>query len=111
MIELTFTNLAQTPHQSPVDTHQLLVVDHVGLVQHDPDLVLVPLHRLDAAAELVGDVELVRVEEEENSVNPLGKPLYNPREVIPTVPPLFLTTRNPIKKRPIEKKKFILEIQ
>ena len=87
------------------------MIDHVRLVEHNPDLVLVPLHRLDAAAELVGDVQLVRVKEEKNSVNPLGKPLYNTREVIPTVPPLFLTTRNPIKKRLIEKKKFILEIQ
>ena len=91
MIELTFTNLAQTPHQSPVDTHQLLVVDHVGLVQHDPDLVLVPLHRLDAAAELVGDVELVRVEEEQDAIHPLSKPLNNSREIVTTVAPLFLT--------------------
>ena len=91
MIEPTFTNLAQTPHQSPVDTHQLLVVDHVGLVQHDPDLVLVPLHRLDAAAELVGDVELVRVEEEQDAIHPLSKPLNNSREIVTTVAPLFLT--------------------
>ena len=75
------------------------MIDHICFVQHDPDLVLVPLHRLNAAAELVGDVQLVRVEEEENSVNPLGKPLNNPREVITTVPPLFLTTGNPIRKR------------
>lgn len=91
MIELTFTNLAQTPHQSPVDTHQLLVVDHVGLVEHDPDLVLVPLHRLDAAAELVGDVELVRVEEEQDAIHSLSKPLNNSREIVTTVAPLFLT--------------------
>ena len=75
------------------------MIDHICLVQHDPDLVLMPLHRLNAAAELVGDVQLVCVKEEKNSVNPLGKPLYNTREVIPTVPPLFLTTRNPIRRR------------
>ena len=75
------------------------MIDHICLVQHDPDLVLVALHRLNAAAELVRDVQLVRVEEEKDSVNPLGKPLYNTREVIPTVPPLFLTTGNPIRKR------------
>ena len=67
------------------------MVDHVGLVEHDPDLVLVPLHRLDAAAELVGDVELVRVEEEQDAVHPLSKPLNYSREIVPTVAPLFLT--------------------
>ena len=67
------------------------MVDHVGLVEHDPDLVLVPLHRLDAAAELVGDVELVRVEEEQDAVHPLSKPLNYSREIVTTVAPLFLT--------------------
>ena len=67
------------------------MVDHVGLVEHDPDLVLVPLHRLDAAAELVGDVELVRVEEEQDAIHSLSKPLNNSREIVTTVAPLFLT--------------------
>ena len=90
--------LAETPHERPINSHQLLVINHVCFVEHDPDLVLVPLHRLNAAAELVRDVEFVRVEEEKNSVNPLGKPLHNPREVIPTVPSLFLTTKKKIRK-------------
>ena len=79
------------------------MIDHVRLVEHNPDLVLVPLHRLDAAAELVGDVELVRVKEEKDAVDSLGKPLDDTREVIPAVPPLFLTTRKQIRKMEISK--------
>ncbi len=35
------THFAKRPHQRAVHAHQLLVIDHVGLVQHDPDLVLI----------------------------------------------------------------------
>ena len=59
-------DLAQTPHEGPVHPHQLLVVHHVRLVQHDPDLVVVAPQRLDAAPELVTDVQLVGVEQEQN---------------------------------------------
>ena len=59
-------DLAQAPHEGPVHPHQLLVVHHVRLVQHDPDLVVVAPQRLDAAPELVTDVQLVGVEQEQN---------------------------------------------
>ena len=42
------------------------MVDHVGLVQHDPDLVVVAPERLDAAPELVTDVQLVGVKQKQN---------------------------------------------
>ena len=58
--------LAQTPHEGAVHPHQLLVVHHVRLVQHDPDLVVVAPQRLDAAPELVTDVQLVGVKQQQN---------------------------------------------
>lgn len=64
-------DLAQTPHESSVHPHQLLVAHQVGLVQHDADLVLVSPHGLDTALELIRDVQLVRVEEEQDDVDPL----------------------------------------
>ena len=59
-------DLAEAPHEGPVYPHQLLVVHHVSLVQHDPDLVVVAPQRLDAAPELVTDVQLVGVKQEQN---------------------------------------------
>ena len=59
-------HLAQAPHERAVHAHQLLVIHHVGLVQHDPDLVVVAPERLDAAPKLVTDVQLVGVEQKQN---------------------------------------------
>mmetsp|Transcript_27521 Transcript_27521/g.80687 ORF Transcript_27521/g.80687 Transcript_27521/m.80687 type:complete len:444 (-) Transcript_27521:429-1760(-) len=67
-------DLAQRPHQRAVDAQQLLAVDGVRLVEHDADLVVVPLERLDRLLELVRDVQLVRVKEEENHVGARGEP-------------------------------------
>ena len=38
---------AERPHERPVDPHHLVGVDHVGLVEHDPDLLLVEPQRLE----------------------------------------------------------------
>ena len=59
-------HLAQAPHERTVHPHQLLVIHHVRLVQHDPDLVVVAPQRLDAAPELVTDVQLVGVKQQQN---------------------------------------------
>ena len=56
-----------------------------------PDLVVVAPECFDGALELVGDVELVRVEEEQDAIHSLSKPLNNSREIVTTVAPLFLT--------------------
>ncbi len=49
-------HLAQAPHERAVDAHQLLLVDLVGLVEHDADLVVVAAQRVDDLAHLVADV-------------------------------------------------------
>ena len=56
-----------------------------------PDLIVVPPERLDGPLELVRDVELVRVEEEEDSVDALGEPLEHADEVVAAVRALLLT--------------------
>ena len=55
-----------------------------------PDLVVVAPECLDGALELVGDVELVCVEEEEDAVDALGEPLEHADEVVAAVRPLLL---------------------
>ena len=75
-------DLPQGPHEGPVDPHQLLGLDLVGLVQHHADLVLMVLERLDDFRELVGDVQLVGVKEQDDAVHPLSEPLKDGREVV-----------------------------
>ncbi|GCB85466.1 hypothetical protein scyTo_0026103 [Scyliorhinus torazame] len=75
-------DLAQRPHQGAVHPHQLLRVDLIRLVQHHPDLVFVVFHGLDHLRELVRDVQLVGVEEQDDAVHPLSKPLQHRRKVI-----------------------------
>ena len=38
----------------------------IGLVKDDPDFVLVAVNGLDRSPELVGDVQLVRIEQKDN---------------------------------------------
>jgi hypothetical protein len=75
-------DLSEGPHHGAVDAHQLLRGHLVGLVQHDADLVVLALERLDGGLELVADVELVRVEEEEDEVCALREPLGHLDEVV-----------------------------
>ena len=51
---------------------------HVGLVQADPDLVVMGPDRLDRVLELVRDVELVGVEQQDDAVSTLRKPAKIP---------------------------------
>ena len=96
-------DLAQAPHESTVDPHELLQVHAVGLVQHHPDLVLAPLEDLirareggtshvraartisvwtirrgrtnfDNRGEFIGYVEFEGVEEQDDHVRPLREP-------------------------------------
>lgn len=76
-------DLSQRPHQSAVDPHQLLSADLVGLVQHHAHLVLVVLQSSDHLGELVGDVQLVGVEQEDDAVHALRKPLQHGSKVVP----------------------------
>lgn len=75
-------DLPQRPHQGAVDPHQLLSADLVGFVQHHAHLVLVVLQGSDHLGELVGDVQLVGVEQEDDAVHALGEPLQHGGEII-----------------------------
>lgn len=75
-------DFSQGPHQGAVDPHQLLSADLVGFVQHHAHLVLVVLQSLDHLGELVGDVQLVGVEQEDDAVHALSEPLQHGSEVI-----------------------------
>lgn len=35
-------NFSERPHESSVDPHQLLLINHISLVEHDPDLLVLP---------------------------------------------------------------------
>ena len=75
-------HLAKRPHEGAVDTHQLLGVHLVGLVEDHADLVVLPAERLDGLRELVGDVQLVGVEQEDDPVHALAEPAQNLGEVV-----------------------------
>ena len=53
----------------------LLWTNLVRLVEHNADFICVVAQRGDHAFELIADVQLVRVEEEEDEVALVGKPL------------------------------------
>ena len=48
----------------------------------------------DGSLELVGDVELVCVEEEKDPVDAFREPLEDPDELVPTVDTLLLTAQD-----------------
>lgn len=75
-------DFSQRPHQRSVDPHQLLGADLIRLVQHHAHLVLVVLQGSDHLGELVGDVQLVGVEQEDDAVHALGEPLQHRGEVV-----------------------------
>lgn len=75
-------DFAQRPHQCSVDPHQLLSADLVGLVQHHAHFVLVVLEGADHLGELVGNVQLVGIEQEDDAVHALGKPFEHRGKVV-----------------------------
>mmetsp|Transcript_4280 Transcript_4280/g.8165 ORF Transcript_4280/g.8165 Transcript_4280/m.8165 type:complete len:294 (-) Transcript_4280:94-975(-) len=86
--------LAHAPQQASVDPHELRLLDLVRLVEDAPDLVVVRPELGNDVAELVGDVELVGVEEEEDEVGPLRKPLHHVGEVVAPGNPLLLPAQH-----------------
>ena len=88
-------DLAQGPHEGPIDAHQLLRGDGVCLVQDDPHFLLVLLDALDHPPELVRDVQLVGVEQHDDHVCPVREPLDDGLEVVPAVEALFLSGQDP----------------
>ena len=53
-----------------------------------------PSERFDWPFELVWDVQLVSVEEKEDSIDPFGEPLEHADEVVAAVHPLLLAAQN-----------------
>ncbi|RNA06974.1 hypothetical protein BpHYR1_022215 [Brachionus plicatilis] len=85
---------AERPHERAVHSHQLLMVDHVGLVEHDADFFVVAAQHLDRPLELVGYVEFVRVEQKQDAVAAFREPLEDGRVVVAAVEPLFFAGQN-----------------
>ena len=73
---------AKRPHERTVHPHQLLRLDLICLVQDHAHLGLMRLEYLDDGAELIGDIELMWVEEEEHAVRVLRKPLDHLMEIV-----------------------------
>jgi len=62
--------------------------------RRQPDLVVVTSEGLDGPLELVRDVELVGVEEEEDSVDAFGEPLQDADELVAAIDPLLLPAQD-----------------
>ena len=67
-------HLAQLPHERTINAQQLLGINGVRLIQKYPDLVVVRSQHVDRVFELIGDVELVRVEHYNDHVGALCEP-------------------------------------
>mmetsp|Transcript_40007 Transcript_40007/g.120579 ORF Transcript_40007/g.120579 Transcript_40007/m.120579 type:complete len:293 (-) Transcript_40007:695-1573(-) len=70
-------DFAEIPHEGAVHSHEMLCRDAVGLVQHDPHLVGVRLHDLNDAFQFVRNVQLVRVEHDDDEIGAFGEPLHD----------------------------------
>lgn len=74
--------LSQGPHEGTVYSHQLLSLYLVSLVENNSHLVLMVLQGLDDLREFIRDVQLVRIKQENDAVNPLCKPLQYSSKII-----------------------------
>ncbi len=75
-------DLPQWPHEGTIHPHQLLGADLVSFVQNHTHLVLMVFQRLDHLWELIRNVQLVGVEQQDDSVHSFCKPLKNCCKVI-----------------------------
>mmetsp|Transcript_27342 Transcript_27342/g.89497 ORF Transcript_27342/g.89497 Transcript_27342/m.89497 type:complete len:466 (+) Transcript_27342:463-1860(+) len=87
-------NLAQAPHQGTIDAEELLGVDGVSFIEDDAHFIVVSAQRRDDGFEFVGDVELVRVEEEQNDVAARDEPLANLDKVVGAVEALLVAAQH-----------------
>lgn len=71
------------------------MIDHVRLIQHDANLIVVAPQRFDRAAEFVGNIQLVCVEQENDSIDALGEPLEDAGEVVAAVDALLFARQDP----------------
>lgn len=66
--------LPEGPHQSTVDSHQLLRVYLIRFVQHDPYFRVIRFNRINRLMEFIGNIQFVSVEQQNDSIHSLGKP-------------------------------------
>eukprot|EP00982_Pelagococcus_subviridis_P004111 29067-Pelagococcus_subviridis.AAC.2 len=78
-----------------VHAHELLRADLVRLVEDDSHFIVVPTQRRDDGFKLVRDVELVRVEQQQDDVRPRREPLADVHERVPAVDPLLFPGQHP----------------
>lgn len=65
--------------------HELLLVDHIRLIQDHPDLLLMTLQRMDSSLEFVRDIQLVGVKQQQDQICPLCEPLNHRSVVVSTI--------------------------
>lgn len=58
------------------------MIDHIGLVENNSDLIIVSLQRFNRASKFIGYVKLVCVKKQNYAINSLSKPLKNARKVV-----------------------------
>jgi len=80
----------ERPHEGAVDAHELLGRHGISLVEDAADLIVVALDGFDGGLELIGDIELVGIEEQQDAVCATGEPADNIREGILTADALLL---------------------
>ena len=87
-------HFAQRPHEGAVDTHQCLMIDRIGLVEHDAYFIVVAFEHFDGALQLVGDVERGDVEQQQDAIASVGEPFENLTELVATIDALLLAGEN-----------------
>lgn len=75
-------HLSQGPHESTVDSHQLLCVHLVSLIKHHSNLVILAPEWLNSLWKLIWYIQLMGIKKQDDAVDPLSKPLENLAEVI-----------------------------
>mmetsp|Transcript_32619 Transcript_32619/g.103285 ORF Transcript_32619/g.103285 Transcript_32619/m.103285 type:complete len:223 (+) Transcript_32619:625-1293(+) len=84
-------HLPERPHESSVDAEKLLGVNLLDFVEQDADLVLVAPQLVEDGLKLVGDVELVSIEHDDDQVCSRSKPFDDGGKlVLPPLPVLLV---------------------
>mmetsp|Transcript_359 Transcript_359/g.703 ORF Transcript_359/g.703 Transcript_359/m.703 type:complete len:215 (-) Transcript_359:45-689(-) len=82
--------LAERPEEGAVDTHELLPINLVRLVENASYLILVALEHVDGRLELIRNVQFMRVKEEDDQVSPVREPRHDLGEIVSAVGALLL---------------------
>mmetsp|Transcript_7146 Transcript_7146/g.15480 ORF Transcript_7146/g.15480 Transcript_7146/m.15480 type:complete len:290 (+) Transcript_7146:548-1417(+) len=88
-------DLTDIPEECSIHSDEVGSVDLVGLVQHTPDLICVRTQNLHHLLEFIRDVELVRIESEQNQIGPGSHPGSYGCEVVVATDPLLAAREHP----------------